>query len=63
MEAKQVEFENIYDIYAARVIFEITPGMDEKRVCWDIYNAIKSDGVCRGRHVHLRVAWFNRCMS
>ncbi|MDY3068444.1 MAG: RelA/SpoT family protein [Parabacteroides sp.] len=40
MEAKKVAFEDIYDIYAVRIIFEPLPGVDEKNQCWDIYSAI-----------------------
>lgn len=40
MQAKKVAFEDIYDIYAVRIIFEPLPGVDEKNQCWDIYSAI-----------------------
>ena len=40
MEKKQVDLHEIYDIFAVRIIFEIYPGMDEKKQCWDIYSAI-----------------------
>ncbi len=40
METKKVDFEEIYDLFAVRIIFEIFPGMDEKKQCWDIYSAI-----------------------
>ena len=40
MEKKNVEFNQIYDLFAVRIIFEIYPGMDEKKQCWDIYSAI-----------------------
>ncbi|MGV8963468.1 MAG: RelA/SpoT family protein [Candidatus Saccharimonadaceae bacterium] len=40
METKKVEFEEIYDLFAVRIIFEIYPGMDEKKKCWDIYSII-----------------------
>ena len=40
MEAKKVPFEDIYDIYAVRIIFDPLPGVDEKNQCWDIYSAI-----------------------
>lgn len=40
MEAKNVSFEDIYDIYAVRIIFDPLPGVDEKNQCWDIYSAI-----------------------
>lgn len=40
MESKGVAFEDIYDIYAVRIIFDPLPGVDEKKQCWDIYSAI-----------------------
>lgn len=40
MESKGVTFEDIYDIYAVRIIFDPMPGVDEKNQCWDIYSAI-----------------------
>lgn len=40
MQAKGVELDEIYDLFAVRIIFEIEPDMDEKKKCWDIYSAI-----------------------
>ena len=40
METKGVAFEDVYDIYAVRIIFDPLPGVDEKNQCWDIYSAI-----------------------
>ena len=40
MQNKKVSFEDIYDIYAVRIIFDSLPGVDEKNMCWDIYSAI-----------------------
>jgi len=40
MQTKNVGFDDIYDIYAVRIIFEPLPGLDEKNQCWDIYSAI-----------------------
>lgn len=40
MESKGVSFDEIYDIYAVRIIFEAQPGIDEKNQCWEIYSAI-----------------------
>lgn len=40
MQAKGVPFEEIYDIFAVRIIFECELGVDEKKRCWDIYSAI-----------------------
>ena len=39
METKRVPFEEIYDLYAARIVFECDPA-DEKRICWTIYSEI-----------------------
>ncbi len=40
MQSKGVSFEDIYDLYAVRIIFDPLPGVDEKNMCWDIYSAI-----------------------
>ena len=40
MQAKNVTFEDIYAIFAVRIIFDPLPGVDEKNQCWDIYSAI-----------------------
>lgn len=40
MESKRVPFEEIYDLYAARIVFECPNEADEKRICWNIYSAI-----------------------
>lgn len=40
MQSKGVPFEEIYDIFAVRIIFESEPGVDEKKRCWDIYSVI-----------------------
>ena len=40
MESKGIDFNEIYDLFAVRIIFEVEPGMDEKKQCWDIYSAI-----------------------
>lgn len=40
MQTKGVSFEEIYDIYAVRIIFDSLPGIDDKNLCWDIYSAI-----------------------
>ncbi|NDW18441.1 bifunctional (p)ppGpp synthetase/guanosine-3',5'-bis(diphosphate) 3'-pyrophosphohydrolase [Dysgonomonas sp. 216] len=42
MQAKSVPFEEIYDIFAVRIIFEDKPGVDERKQCWDIYSTITS---------------------
>lgn len=40
MQAKGIPFEEVYDIFAVRIIFENEPGVDEKKRCWDIYSVI-----------------------
>ncbi|MDR1676656.1 MAG: RelA/SpoT family protein, partial [Tannerella sp.] len=40
MEAKKILFEDIYDIFAVRIIFESREGIDDKNLCWDIYAII-----------------------
>jgi GTP pyrophosphokinase len=40
MESKGIPFEDIYDIFAVRIIFESRDGVDDKNLCWDIYSAI-----------------------
>ncbi|MDR3218041.1 MAG: RelA/SpoT family protein [Dysgonamonadaceae bacterium] len=40
MQAKKVNFDEIYDIFAVRIVFEPKPDVDVKKQCWDIYSAI-----------------------
>lgn len=40
MEKKHVPFEEIYDIYAMRIIFDCEDPSQEKATCWNIYSAI-----------------------
>ncbi|WP_329903312.1 RelA/SpoT family protein [Porphyromonas pogonae] len=40
MQAKAVPFEEIYDLFAVRIIFDSQPGYPDKNRCWDIYSAI-----------------------
>ena len=40
METKHVPFEEVYDLYAARIVFECPNECDEKRICWNIYSEI-----------------------
>ena len=40
MQAKRIPLDEIYDIYAARIVFECPPGKDENVMCWSIYNQI-----------------------
>ena len=40
MQKKNVPFEEIYDIYAMRIIFDCDDPAQEKSTCWNIYSAI-----------------------
>ncbi len=40
MQAKNVPFEEIYDVLAVRIVFESVPGLPEKTQCWNIYSII-----------------------
>lgn len=40
MQKKGVTFEEIYDIFAVRIIFESQDGVSDKQKCWEIYSII-----------------------
>lgn len=40
MQAKNVPFEEIYDVLAVRIVFEPKDGIPEKTQCWNIYSII-----------------------
>ena len=40
METKHIPFDQVYDYYAARIVFECDNEADEKRICWNIYSEI-----------------------
>ncbi len=40
METKHVPFEEVYDLYAMRIIFDCDDQTKEKEICWSIYSAI-----------------------
>ncbi|THG49992.1 bifunctional (p)ppGpp synthetase/guanosine-3',5'-bis(diphosphate) 3'-pyrophosphohydrolase [Muribaculum caecicola] len=40
METKHIPFEEVYDLYAMRIIFECDDPAREKQICWQIYSAI-----------------------
>ena len=40
MQTKHIPFEEVYDLYAARIVFECDDESIEKRICWSIYNEI-----------------------
>ena len=57
MNTKNVPLEDIYDIFAIRIIFEPTGDVDEKNLCWDVYAAITD--IYRTRPDRLR-DWVSR---
>lgn len=40
METKHIPFDEVYDLYAARIVFECDDPAKEKGICWQIYSAI-----------------------
>ena len=40
MQTKRIPFEEVYDLYAARIVFECDDESAEKRTCWNIYNEV-----------------------
>lgn len=40
MQTKGIPFEEVYDLFAVRIIFDSSDGYPEKNRCWDIYTAI-----------------------
>lgn len=40
MESKHIPFEEVYDLYAVRIIFTCDDTANEKNICWNIYSAI-----------------------
>jgi len=40
MTQKNVSFEEVYDLFAIRIVFDPKPGIPEKTQCWDIYSNI-----------------------
>jgi GTP diphosphokinase / guanosine-3',5'-bis(diphosphate) 3'-diphosphatase len=40
MQAKNVPFEEVYDVLAIRIVFEPAAGIPEKTQCWNIYSII-----------------------
>ncbi len=40
METKGIPFEQIYDLFAVRIIFEPKENISERKQCWDIYSII-----------------------
>ena len=52
MQLKGIPFEEVYDLFAVRIIFDNQDGYPEKNRCWDIYTAITE--VYRNRPDRLR---------
>ncbi|MGM9870859.1 MAG: RelA/SpoT family protein [Muribaculaceae bacterium] len=40
METKHIPFEEVYDLYAMRIVFDCDDRSKEKEICWSIYSAI-----------------------
>lgn len=40
METKKIPFEEVYDLYAMRIIFDCDDQSQEKTLCWNIYSTI-----------------------
>ncbi|MDR3060552.1 MAG: RelA/SpoT family protein [Dysgonamonadaceae bacterium] len=40
MKTKNVDFEDVYDVFAVRIVFKSKPDIDDKKQCWDIYSAV-----------------------
>lgn len=40
MMVKNVAFEEVYDLFAIRIVFDPSKNLAEKNQCWDIYSAI-----------------------
>lgn len=43
MQTKGVPFEEIYDLFAVRIVFTPKQGFSERKQCWDIYSLISED--------------------
>lgn len=52
MQMKSIPFEEVYDLFAVRIIFDSSDGYPEKNRCWDIYTAITE--IYRNRPERLR---------
>ncbi len=40
MKNKNISYEEIYDLFAIRIVFTPKPGIPEKSQCWDIYSTV-----------------------
>ncbi|MBR4802431.1 MAG: bifunctional (p)ppGpp synthetase/guanosine-3',5'-bis(diphosphate) 3'-pyrophosphohydrolase [Bacteroidales bacterium] len=43
MQTKGIPFEEIYDLFAVRIVFTPKKGTSERKQCWDIYSLISED--------------------
>ncbi|MBQ1748430.1 MAG: bifunctional (p)ppGpp synthetase/guanosine-3',5'-bis(diphosphate) 3'-pyrophosphohydrolase [Bacteroidales bacterium] len=43
MQTKGIPFEEIYDLFAVRIVFTPKKGSSERKQCWDIYSLISED--------------------
>jgi GTP pyrophosphokinase len=43
MRTKGIPFEEIYDLFAVRIVFTPKKGSSERKQCWDIYSLISED--------------------
>ena len=43
MQTKGIPFEEIYDLFAVRIVFTPKKGTSERKQCWDIYSLITED--------------------
>ena len=42
METKNIAFKDVYDLYAARIVFDCDDDTEAKKICWSIYTEITS---------------------
>lgn len=47
MKTKGIPFDQIYDIFALRIVFEPKEGTTERKQCWDIYSLISEDHISK----------------
>ncbi len=47
MQTKEITFDQIYDLYAVRIVFEAKPDQTERKQCWDIYSLISEDHISK----------------
>lgn len=47
MQIKGIPFDQIYDLYAVRIIFDPKPNISERKQCWEIYSLISEDHISK----------------